>query len=399
MQRIFNTGLFLFHLDFGCSTDLDDRHTAGQLGNAFLHFFFVVIRGGFVDLYTNLVHPCFDLAGRTCTIDHRGVFLANLDTLRGAKILQRRAFEAHTDLLRDHFATGQNCDVLQHGFTTVTESGRFHCAHLNDATHVVHHQRGQRFAFDVLGNHEQRTPCFGRRLKHRQHVANVRNLLVVNQDQRVIHISLHRILIVNEVGRQITAVELHAFYDIQLIIETLAFFDRNHTFFANFFHRFSNDAADGFVCVGRHRADLGNFLVIRTGLGNLSQLFNRSLHGLVDTPFEIHRVHTGGNRFKTLAQHGLGQYRRGGRAVARYVGSLGSNFLDHLGAHVFEFIFELDFLCNRDTVFGDGRRTKRLVEHNVTALGAQRNFYGVCKHVDATQFGCTSGLAEFDFFS
>ena len=84
----------------------------------------------------------------------------------------------------------------------------------------------------------------------------------MNQDQRVIHISLHRILIVNEVRRQITAVELHAFYDIQFIIETLAFFDRNHTFFANFFHRFSNDAADGFVCVGRHRADLGNFLVI-----------------------------------------------------------------------------------------------------------------------------------------
>ena len=84
----------------------------------------------------------------------------------------------------------------------------------------------------------------------------------MNQDQRVIHISLHGILIVDEVRRQITAVELHAFYDVQFIVEALAFFNRNHAFFADFFHRFSDDAADGFVCVGGHRTDLGNFLVI-----------------------------------------------------------------------------------------------------------------------------------------
>ena len=84
----------------------------------------------------------------------------------------------------------------------------------------------------------------------------------MDQDQRIFQICLHGILVVDEVRRQIAAVELHAFYDVQFVVEALAFFNRNHTFFADFFHRFSNDAANGFVCVGRHRADLGNFLVI-----------------------------------------------------------------------------------------------------------------------------------------
>ena len=36
VQRVFDAGLLLLHLDFGGGTDLDDGHAAGQLGHALL---------------------------------------------------------------------------------------------------------------------------------------------------------------------------------------------------------------------------------------------------------------------------------------------------------------------------------------------------------------------------
>ena len=139
--------------------------------------------------------------------------------------------------------------------------------------------------------------------------------------------------------------------------------------------------------------------MIRAGLGNLSQLIDSGFNSLINTPFEIHGVHAGGDRLQTLAEHGLGQYGRGGGSIARYIRGLGSDFLDHLGTHVLEFILELDLFCDRDAVLGDGRRAERLVKHHVPAFWAQRDLDGVCKHIDATQFGRAGGLAEFDFFS
>ena len=43
MQRVFYTGLLLFHFNFSCSTNLDHGDSASQLGYTFLQFFTVVI--------------------------------------------------------------------------------------------------------------------------------------------------------------------------------------------------------------------------------------------------------------------------------------------------------------------------------------------------------------------
>src|SRR2546429_3654670 len=52
------------------------------------------------------------------------------------------------------------------------------------------------------------------------------------------------------------------------------------------------------------------------------------------TLFRSHRVRAGRHVLEAAAEDGLGEDRRGRRAVAGDVGGLGRHFLQHLGAHV-----------------------------------------------------------------
>ena len=60
MQRVFDTGLLLFHLGLGGGADLDDRHTTGQLRQPLLQLFAVVVGGRLFDLRPELLDAAFD---------------------------------------------------------------------------------------------------------------------------------------------------------------------------------------------------------------------------------------------------------------------------------------------------------------------------------------------------
>src|SRR3546814_12189727 len=53
-------------------------------------------------------------------------------------------------------------------------------------------------------------------------------LLVVQQDVRIIQLGRHRLLVVDEVRRQVAAVELHALDHVQLVLQARTFLDRDH---------------------------------------------------------------------------------------------------------------------------------------------------------------------------
>ena len=173
MQRIFNTGFLLLHLNLGCRTDLDYGDPAGKLGDALLHLLFVVIRGGFLDLDTDLIDPAFDIGLTAGTVDHGGVFLSDLHTFGTTQIIDTGSFEAHPDFFGDYLPTGQNCKILQHRFTAIAKPWRLDCTDLNDPANIVHDQSRQCFAINILSDNQQRPSGFGSRLKHRQHVPDI----------------------------------------------------------------------------------------------------------------------------------------------------------------------------------------------------------------------------------
>ncbi len=94
-----------------------------------------------------------------------------------------------------------------------------------------------------------------------------------------------------------------------------------------------------------------------------------------------------------------GQNGRGGGAVAGLVVGPGSDFLDHLRAHVLELVFQFDFLGDRHTVLGDARRAEGFVEHDVAAFRAQRHLDRVGKDVHTLEHPIAGVGVEFDVLS
>src|SRR6185437_9380779 len=398
VQGVFDARLLFLHLDFGRGTDLDHRHAAGQLGDALLQLLAVVVGGGLLDLRLDLLDAALNALGVAGAVDEGGVFLGDDDLLGAAEILDGGLLELQADLFRDHGARGQDRHVFQHRLAAVAEARRLDGADFHDAADGVDHQRRQRFAFDFFGDDQQRLARLGDAFQHRQQITHVGDLLVVQQDVRLFQLALHRLLVVDEVWRQVAAVELHAFDDVELVLETRTVLDRDHAFLADLVHRLADQLADVLVAIGGDGADLRDRLGIGRGLGDFLQFLDGGGHGLVDAALQIHRVHAGGDRFHALADHRLREHGCGGGAVTGGVGRLGGDFLHHLRAHVLELVGEFHFLRHGHAVLGDGGGAEALLEHDVAALGAEGRLDRVGQGVDATQHAVARVFGETDFF-
>jgi hypothetical protein len=199
-------------------------------------------------------------------------------------------------------------------------------------------------------------------------------------------------------GREVAAIKLHALDDVEFVVEAGAFFNGDHAFLADLVHGLGNQLADRLVAVGRDGADLGNGLGIRRRLGQLLQLFDSGHDGLVDAALEVHRVHAGGDRLHAVADQRLGENGGGGGAVTGNVGGLGSNFLDHLRAHVFELVSQFDFLGDGHAVLGDGWCAEALFEHDIAALRTERGLDRIGQGVHAAQHAGAGVFGKTDLF-
>ena len=332
-------------------------------------------------------------------VDDRGVFLLHDDLLGLAQVGERRLLEREADFLGDHGAARQDRDVLQHGLAAVAEARRLDARNLDDAADGVDDERRQRLALDVLGDDQQRPAGLRDALEQRQHLAHVRDLLVVQQDVRILELGRLVLLVVDEVRREVAAVELHALDDVELVLETRAFLDGDHAFLADLLHRLGDGLADRLVGVRRDRADLGDRLLVLAGLRELLQLVGHRFDGLVDAALDVHRVRAGGDRLQAFADDRLREHGRGRGAVTGLVGGVGSDFLHHLRAHVLELVLELDLLRDGHAVLGDGRGAEALLEHGIAALRAQRHLDRVGEDVDAAQHARARVVAETYVFS
>src|SRR5271157_837333 len=395
VHRVLDAGLLLLHLGFGRSTDLDDGNAAHQLRQPLLQLLAVVVAGGLLDLAADFLYPAFDVGVLALSFDDGRVVLVDGDLLGLSEIVHVNVLELDAKIFGDSLAAGQSSDVPKHSLAAISEARSLHGCNLQRATKLVDHQGGQRFAFDVLSDDDQRTPALGDLLEQRKQVLHRRDFLFVDEDQRVLQNHFHALRIGDEVRRQIAAVELHAFDDLELGLHRLGFFHRDHAVFADLLHGLGNDAADGLVVVGRDGANLGDHLagnllreLVESGVLAIAVLVHGSAHGsdgLVDAALQRHRVCAGSHRLYALAEDGLRQQGRGGGAVAGNVGSFGRDFTHHLRAHVLERVFQLDFLGYGHAVFGNERRTEFLLDHDIAALGAESDLHGIGQNIHAAK--------------
>ena len=137
----------------------------------------------------------------------------------------------------------------------------------------------------------------------------------MQQDERIFQNGNLTVRVVDEVGRQVAAVKLHTFNNVELVAQRFAVFNGDHAFFTDFFHRRRDDVADFSVRVGRDGTNLSDFLVRAAGLAVFGKLLDQRDNRFVDAALQIHRVHASGNILHAFAHDALCQHGCRGGAV------------------------------------------------------------------------------------
>src|SRR5258706_10723597 len=261
VESVVDAVLALLDLDFGRTADLDHGNAAGELGKALLELFLVVIAGGVLDLLADRIGAALDRVMVARTIDDGGVVLVDRDALGLAEHADGHGLELDAEILGDHLALGQDRDILEHRLAAIAEARCLDGRDLEAAAELVDDQRGQRLALDVLGDDEKRTARLDDGLEDREHPLQVRQLLLVDQDVRILKLDRHLLGVGDEIGAQIAAVELHALDHVEFEVDALRVLDRDHAFLADALHRLGDLAADLLVAIGGDDVELRDLLI------------------------------------------------------------------------------------------------------------------------------------------
>ena len=221
----------------------------------------------------------------------------------------------------------------------------------------------------------------------------------MDQDVWIVQLDRHFFGVGDEIWRQVTAVKLHTFDNFELAFTALSFFDGNNAFLADLLHGVCNHLTDFSFTICRDRTDLCDFRRTSNWLRTLNEVSNNSINRCVDAALEVHWVHTRCNRLHAFANNRLCKNSGSGRAVTGNIVGLRSNFANHLRAHIFELVFQFDFLGDGNAVLSDPRCAKAFVDDNITAFWTKCYFYSVSKNVYAAQDAFTRIAAEFHVFS
>src|SRR5215218_477499 len=367
-ERVLDAVLLLLELRLGCGAHLDDGHAAGELGEPLLELLAVEVRVGGLDLGADLVDAAGDPLGLAGTVDDGGLVLGDNHLAGTPELVELGVLQLEAELLGYNLAARKDSDVLEHPLAPVTEAGSLDRGRVERATQLVNDQGRQSLALDVLGEDEQRLVGLHDLVQKRQHVLDVADLLVGDQDVGVVENGLHTLLVRHEVRTQIALVELHPLGELQVHPEGLRLLDVDHAVLADLVDGVGDNVAD-LLRTGRDGTDARD-LFLATDLGGLALYgLDRRFDGLVDAATQNDGVGPGSNVLEALADDDLGQNGRCSGPVAGYVIGLGRDLFDELGTLVLEDVLELDLPRDRHAIIRDRRRTELLVEHHVLALG------------------------------
>ena len=364
--------LLLLELYLGSCAYVDDRYAASKLGKPLLELLPVIIGSAVLDLELDLGNPVADSAGLACSIDDRRVLLLDLDALRPAEHGDISILKLHAELFGDDLAASEDRDILEHGLAPVAEARSLDGYHAERAPDSIEDQRRKGFAIDILCDDEERLAGLGDLLKKRQEILHGRDLLVVDEDIRIVEHRSHRIPVVADVSGKVSAVELHAFHEVDCRLDRLGLLDSDDAILADLVHSIGDLIADCPVVVCGNGSDLRNLLLILDHLGFLLDALDRILDSLVDAPLYTHWIDTRRNALHAFLGNRPSKYRCRSRSIASHVVGLGCDFLEKLGTHVLKRILELDFLSYRDSILRHRRRAVLLVEKDETSLRSKR---------------------------
>ncbi|CAH0040953.1 unnamed protein product [Clonostachys solani] len=352
VQSIDEAILLLTNLDLGGTTDLDDGNTTGELGQTLLELLLLVLGGGRIgDDTADLLASLSNGVLAALTVEEDGVLLGDGDGTSGTEQIRGSLLELDIELIGEDGTVGQDSKITEDGLAVVTEAGGLDGSNLELTTELVENADGKSLTVNVLSNDDKRASLLGRGLEGRNDVLDSRDLLLREENQRVLKLDLLGLGVGDEVGRDESTVESHTLSDLELILHGLALLDGDDTLLANLLHGIGNHLAEVVVAVGTDGGNLSDLLaggdVTLVGLEELDDSVDSSL----DTTAQVHRVATGGNVLYSLGENGTAEDGgSGGTVTGNFVG-LGGDVLEETSTEVLELVLENDGLGNGNTVY------------------------------------------------
>src|SRR5581483_281282 len=253
---------------------------------------------------------------------------------------------------------------------------------LERAAELVDDDRRERLALDVLRHDQQRATRLDDLLEDRQQILHGADLLVGDEDVRLLEHRLHPLGVGDHVGRQVALVELHALRELELEAERLALLDVHDAVLADLLDRVRDHVADLALARG-DGGDAGDVLLAGDRGRLRLEVFDHLLDRGLDAALQRHRVRARSDVLQALADDRLREQGRRRGAVAGDVVRRRRDLAHELCALVLEHVLDLDLACDRDAVVRDGGRAELLVEHDIAALRAKRDPDRVGDGVDA----------------
>ena len=177
-------------------------------------------------------------------LDDRGVVLGDDDLAGLAQHVDGDVLELQADFLTDDGGAGEDGDVLEHGLAALAESGGLDGHRRERAADLVDHERGEGLALEVLGDDDERLARLHDLLQHGEQVVDGGDLLVGDEDVRILEDGLLAIGVGDEVRGDVALVELHALGERHVDAEGLAVLDGDDTLVADLGHGLGDLLAD-----------------------------------------------------------------------------------------------------------------------------------------------------------
>src|SRR5829696_1408410 len=285
LQRVLDAVLLLLHLRLGGRADLHDGDTARELREALLELLAIEVGVRVLDLGLDLVDAALDGLPVTRAVDDRGVVLRHDDAAGTAELRDLGVLELEAHLLGDDLAAAEDRDVLEHALAAIAEAGGLHGDAGEGAAQLVHDERREGLALDVLGDDQQRAAGLDDLLEHGQQIADGADLLVGDEDVGILEHRLHALLVGDHVRRDVALVELHALGELEVHAERLALLDVDHAVLADLLDGVGDHVADLLVAGGdgRHAGDL---VLAGDLLGLLADVLHDLVDGLLDAALQ-----------------------------------------------------------------------------------------------------------------
>ena len=199
MQRVFEKSFTLLHFSFSGRTHLDLSHTTSQFGQPLLQFFAIVFTFGAGNFATNQLATPFKRLFIPSSLGDGSVFTIDPHLLCATEIGELHIGQLNSEILEESPSLGKGSNVVEHGLATVAITRRLHCHDLNNPLELVQHQGCQSFAFHIFRNNHQRSLRLADLLKKRHEILGVADLLLMNEDVRVLHLADDFFLVGHEV--------------------------------------------------------------------------------------------------------------------------------------------------------------------------------------------------------